>query len=73
MKTETVTLKIKRQNTPSGKPYWETFETPKKPLSNIISCLQEIQRAPVTADGKRVNPWSGTAIAWKKFADPAPC
>ncbi|UCD11145.1 MAG: succinate dehydrogenase iron-sulfur subunit [Nitrospinaceae bacterium] len=59
MKTETVTLKIKRQNTPSGKPYWETFETPKKPLSNIISCLQEIQRNPVTADGMPVNP-----VAW---------
>jgi succinate dehydrogenase / fumarate reductase iron-sulfur subunit len=56
MKSKPVILKVKRQDTPDSKPYWQTFETPRKPMANIISCLQEIQRAPVTADGKRVNP-----------------
>jgi len=59
MTTETVTIKIKRQDTPGGKPYWETFEAKKKPMSNIISCLQDIQRNPVTADGMPVSP-----VAW---------
>ncbi len=59
MTTDTVTLKIKRQDTPGGKPYWETFEAKKKPMSNIISCLQDIQRNPVTTDGMPVSP-----VAW---------
>jgi len=56
MQPKPVILKIKRQDTPDSKPYWQTFEAQRKPLANIISCLQEIQRSPVTADGQRVNP-----------------
>lgn len=56
MTRETITLKIKRQDSPGAKPYWNVFKLPYLPHSNVISCLQEIQRNPVTADGKTVTP-----------------
>jgi succinate dehydrogenase / fumarate reductase iron-sulfur subunit len=56
MKSKTITLKIKRQDRPDSKPYWQSFEMPRKPLANIISCLQEIQRDPLTVESQHVNP-----------------
>ncbi len=41
--TDTVTFKIKRQDSESSGSYWETFTIPYVPNSNVISCLMDIQ------------------------------
>jgi succinate dehydrogenase / fumarate reductase, iron-sulfur subunit len=51
-----ISLKIKRQDGPNGRFYWQTFETPYRPFANVISCLQEIQKSPITKEGKKVSP-----------------
>jgi succinate dehydrogenase / fumarate reductase iron-sulfur subunit len=51
-----VILKIKRQNTPNSKPYWEEFVLPYKPGRNVTSALMEIAANPVTRDGKQTTP-----------------
>ncbi|OGW15703.1 MAG: succinate dehydrogenase iron-sulfur subunit [Nitrospinae bacterium RIFCSPLOWO2_12_FULL_47_7] len=56
MTKKTLRLKIKRQDSPQSKSYWQTFELPLHSHANVISCLQEIQRNPVTQDGKTVSP-----------------
>lgn len=59
MNQETIVLKIRRQDNPESKPYWQTFELAYKPFANVISCLHEIQRNPLTTNGEEVAP-----IAW---------
>lgn len=51
-----VHLRIRRQDAPDGRPYWQDFKVPFKKGMNIISCLQEIARNPVDASGQRVTP-----------------
>ncbi len=51
-----VIIKIKRQDTPTSKPYWDEFELPYKPGRNVISALMEIAANPVTRDGKATTP-----------------
>lgn len=62
--SETVRLKIKRQNRPNQEPYWEEFEVPFKPSMNVISCLMEIAREPRTFDGRKTNPvmWESSCL-----------
>ena len=43
-----------------GNQYWEEFELERKPGLNIISALMEIQKNPVTKEGKKVEP-----IVWE--------
>jgi succinate dehydrogenase / fumarate reductase iron-sulfur subunit len=57
---ETVRLRIQRRDGPSGPNRWESFEVDNEPMMNVISCLQAIQRNPVTTDGKKVAP-----VAWE--------
>lgn len=57
--TTRVTLSIRRQLSPQEKPSWEEFEVEKRPRMNIISALMEIQRNPVTKNGRRTSP-----VAW---------
>jgi succinate dehydrogenase / fumarate reductase, iron-sulfur subunit len=56
MANSSVILKIKRQPTPTAKPYWEEFELAYKPNMNVISCLMEIAANPVTREGKPTTP-----------------
>lgn len=49
-------LKVRRQEKPGSAPYWEEFKIPYRPNLNVISCLMEIQRNPVNAQGKTVAP-----------------
>src|SRR5580693_7257203 len=61
-----VHLRIRRQDAPD-KPEtrrWEEFKVPHLPLMNVISCLQQIQRNPVTTDGKEVVPvvWESVCL-----------
>ncbi len=54
-----ITLKIKRQDSPQAKSRWEEFELTWKPGMNVISAMMEIARNPVTREGKPT-----TAIAY---------
>ena len=49
---KTIVLKIKRQKDQHSAPYWEEFAIPYRPNMNVISCLMEIRKNPVTRDGK---------------------
>ena len=51
---KTVPFKIKRQFGPDLDPYWENFEIPHSPNSNVISYLMDIRKNPVNADGIKV-------------------
>jgi len=57
--SSTFVLKIYRGN--PGKQYWEEFELPLKPFSNVISALMEIQKNPVNRQGKKVTP-----VVWEQ-------
>ncbi len=50
--SKTVIIKIKRQDTPESKPYWEEFELQHRPGMNVTSALMDIAAAPVTKTGK---------------------
>ena len=52
----TIELKIKRQDRPGEAPRWEEFSLPYRPEMNVISCLMEIQRNPVTKQGSKTTP-----------------
>jgi len=57
---EEIRLRIKRQAGSAMPSYWEEFVLPYKKRQNIISCLMEIRRNPVNAEGKR-----STAVVWE--------
>src|ERR687885_894122 len=54
--SKTVQIRIRRRENPDAPQYWEEFEIPYRPNLNIISCLMEIQKNPVTREGKRTTP-----------------
>jgi succinate dehydrogenase / fumarate reductase iron-sulfur subunit len=56
---KTVHLKIKRQKVPQTTPYWEEFEVIYRPGMNVIIALMDIQKNPVTKEGKKTAP-----VAW---------
>lgn len=59
-----IELRIKRQEGP-GKPVtWEDFTVPDHPGANVISCLMEIRKNPVTKDGKQTTPvvWESSCL-----------
>jgi succinate dehydrogenase iron-sulfur subunit len=53
---EHVDIKIRRRASQDSAPYWEEFRIPYRPNLNIISCLMEIRKNPVTKDGKQTTP-----------------
>jgi succinate dehydrogenase / fumarate reductase iron-sulfur subunit len=55
----TIELRIKRQDRPGTPARWEEFSLPYRKDMNVITCLMEIQRNPVTKEGKRTAP-----VAW---------
>jgi succinate dehydrogenase / fumarate reductase iron-sulfur subunit len=57
--SDTIKLSILRQDGPDAKPYWQDFAVPRRPSMNVISCLNEIQKNPVAADGRATTP-----VAW---------
>src|SRR3974377_438290 len=56
MANKTVIFRIKRQDSPQSRPYWEEFELPWKPGMNVTSSLMDIAMNPVTRDGKATTP-----------------
>ena len=53
---KTVTFIIERQDGPNEKPYTQEFEVAYRPGLNVVASLMEIQKNPVTKDGKKVAP-----------------
>ena len=51
-----VRLKVKRQDGPGEKSYWQEFELPWEPHMNVISALMGIQKKPETATGEKTTP-----------------
>ena len=62
--TKTIRLKIKRQEDAKAPIRWDTFEIPYKQNLNVISALIEIQKNPVTVEGKTVRPptWEAACL-----------
>ena len=62
--TDTVTFKIKRQDSESSSSYWETIKIPYVPNSNVISCLMDIQANPINSKGEVVTPvvWESNCL-----------
>ncbi|WP_200805884.1 succinate dehydrogenase iron-sulfur subunit [Desulfonispora thiosulfatigenes] len=61
---KTVHLKIKRQDSPETKPYWEEFKVPQSSNMNVISCLMAIQKNPVNLKGEKTTPvvWESNCL-----------
>jgi succinate dehydrogenase / fumarate reductase iron-sulfur subunit len=55
-KGKTFRLKIKRQDAPNSRSYWQEFELTWQLNMNVISALMEIQLHPVTVAGEQVAP-----------------
>src|ERR1700726_5090815 len=51
-----VIVRVKRQVSPKGTPYWEEFALPWRPAMNVIICLRDIAENPVTRDGNKTTP-----------------
>lgn len=61
---KTVTFRIWRQDEPNKPGHFDEFKVPYSKGANVISCLMEIQRNPVTVDGKKVAPviWDAACL-----------
>jgi succinate dehydrogenase / fumarate reductase iron-sulfur subunit len=62
--SQTVQLKIKRQDTPESAPRWEEFEVPCEERLNVHAALMAIQRRPVTRAGQKTTPvvWDANCL-----------
>lgn len=56
-----INIRILRQDTPEGNPYWESYQIAYRPNMNVISVLLELRGEPVTTEGKNVAPCSWDA------------
>ncbi|TWU32898.1 succinate dehydrogenase iron-sulfur subunit [Novipirellula artificiosorum] len=54
--TDFIKVRIRRQDGPGKKPYWELHQLPYEPELNVISVLQKIAAQATTSDGKKVAP-----------------
>lgn len=55
-----IRLRIRRQDGPETRPYWEDFAVPYRPNMNVISALMAIRLNPVNAKGEKTTP-----VAWE--------
>ncbi len=64
MVRQTIELKIKRQDSPTSSSRWEEFSLPWQPNMNVISCLMEIRKHPVTKQGQKTTPvnWESSCL-----------
>ncbi|WP_164020029.1 succinate dehydrogenase iron-sulfur subunit [Pyxidicoccus trucidator] len=62
--TKTITFRIWRQDDPKQPGHFDEFKVPYSKGANVISCLMEIQRNPVTVEGKKVAPviWDAACL-----------
>src|ERR1700730_2486187 len=54
--SNTVEIHIKRRASTDSPQYWEEFEIPYRSNLNVISCLMEIRKNPVTKSGQMTTP-----------------
>ena len=66
---KTVTFIIERQDSPTSAPYTQEFEIPYRPALNVVASLMEIQKNPVTKDGKKVAPVTWECNCLEKVCD----
>lgn len=59
-----VHLRVLRQHTADGQPYWQEFEVPFREKMNVISALIEVQKNPQTTNGASVSPpvWEAACL-----------
>src|SRR5689334_11726274 len=64
MNPPAIELRIRRQDTPSATPRWEEFSVPWQANLNVISCLMEIRKHPVTKAGVATTPvhWEASCL-----------
>ena len=62
--TATITFRVWRQDGPDKAGHYDEFRVPYRKGANVISCLMEIQRNPVTVDGRKVAPvvWDAACL-----------
>jgi succinate dehydrogenase / fumarate reductase iron-sulfur subunit len=62
--SETVRLRIKRQDGPAARARWEEFDVPYRKGANVLTCLMDIQKNPVTAAGQKTTPvvWDSNCL-----------
>jgi len=56
MPRQTIELRIRRQDSPTAPSRWEEFALPWQANMNVISCLMEIRKKPVTKQGQVTTP-----------------
>ena len=63
-KPEKVILRVRRQESPEAKPYWEEYHIPHRPYLNVITCLQETRKTLRTFDGRPTTPivWESSCL-----------
>ena len=52
--SNTVEIHVKRRAAPDAPQYWEEFEIPYRRNLNVISCLMEIRKNPITKSGQTI-------------------
>jgi len=59
-----IAVRIERADGPGQPSRWEEFRVERRPNSNVISVLMQIQRNPVTADGRKTTPpaWDAACL-----------
>ena len=69
MSKHVVHLRVLRQDGPHlpASRRWEEFKVPALPQMNVISALQQIQKNPVTAEGKTVAPVSWDSVCLEEI------
>ena len=63
-----IRFKIKRQDGPDSKPYWEEMKMPYAAGHNVVSALMYLREHPITTGGKKVEPVVWIRTAWKRSA-----
>src|SRR3984893_18129659 len=59
-----VIVRIERSDGPGQASRWEEFHVERRPNANVISVLMQIQRNPITAEGKSTTPpaWDAACL-----------
>ena len=59
-----VVFRVKRQDSPTAKPYWEEYHLPYQPYLNVITCLQQTRKILHTFDGRPTTPivWESSCL-----------
>jgi len=64
MHRQTIELRVRRQDTPTASSRWEEFVIPWQENMNVVSCLMEVRKNPVTKQGQKTTPvyWESSCL-----------